>query len=133
MNEAQANAAKQCLAAAYDGSMHFPAIVGALMAAGFEGYAVDYRRETAIYYLPDGDSLELRLPEDDAPVAARFDGQAVKDAIGAAQREDDGYTYAGFCRQVKAAGCAGYIVSFSGRRVVYIGRTAEMHVEHFPS
>jgi hypothetical protein len=31
-----------------------------------------------------------------------------------------------------AAGCAGYIVSFLGRRVVYFGRTAETHVEHFP-
>jgi len=29
--------AAACLAAAYDGSMRFPAIVGALMAAGFEG------------------------------------------------------------------------------------------------
>jgi hypothetical protein len=30
------------------------------------------------------------------------------------------------------AGCAGYIVSFSGRRVVYVGRTAEVHTEYFP-
>jgi len=35
--------------------------------------------------------------------------------------------------QVKAAGCAGYLVSFLGRRVVYYGRSAETHVEHFPS
>ena len=33
---------------------------------------------------------------------------------------------------MKAAGCAGYIVSFLGRRVLYIGRTAETHVELFP-
>jgi len=43
-----------------------------------------------------------------------------------------GYTYAGFSAKVMAAGCAGYIVSFSGRRAVYLGRTAEIHVEHFP-
>ncbi len=43
-----------------------------------------------------------------------------------------GYTYKGFCRKVAAAGCAGYIVSFSGRRALDIGRTAETHVELFP-
>jgi hypothetical protein len=31
-----------------------------------------------------------------------------------------------------AAGCAGYIVSFTGRRAVYFGRNAEIHVECFP-
>jgi uncharacterized protein YbcV (DUF1398 family) len=43
-----------------------------------------------------------------------------------------GYTYLGFCKKAALAGCAGYVVSFSGRRVLYIGRTAETHVEHFP-
>jgi hypothetical protein len=33
---------------------------------------------------------------------------------------------------VMAAGCAGYQVSFTGRRAVYYGTTAEVHVEHFP-
>jgi len=32
----------------------------------------------------------------------------------------------------KAAGCAGYLVSFLGRRVLYFGRSAGTHVEHFP-
>jgi len=32
-----------------------------------------------------------------------------------------------------AAGRARYIVSFSGRRALYIGRTTETHVEHFPN
>ena len=35
-------------------------------------------------------------------------------------------------RKVMAAGCAGYMVSFLGKRVLYFGRTAETHVEHFP-
>ena len=49
-----------------------------------------------------------------------------------AQSGDAAYSYAAFCARVKAAGCAGYIVSFPGRRVLYFGRTAETHVEHFP-
>lgn len=32
--------------------MPFPKIVGALMEAGFEGYLVDYRQNTTIYYHP---------------------------------------------------------------------------------
>ena len=50
-----------------------------------------------------------------------------------AQTLAPGYTYKGFCAKARAAGCAGYIVSFTGRRAVYFGRTAEIHVEHFPS
>jgi hypothetical protein len=43
------------------------------------------------------------------------------------------YTYVAFCEQAMAAGCAGYIVSFLGPRVIYFDRTAETHVEHFPT
>ena len=49
-----------------------------------------------------------------------------------AQANPPEYSYSAFCKNVKAFGCAGYIVSFSGRRVLYFGRTAETHVEHFP-
>ena len=35
--------------------------------------------------------------------------------------------------KVLAAGCVGYIVSIVGRRAVYFGRSAETHVELFPS
>lgn len=124
--------AHRCLTAAYDGTLDFPAIVAALVGAGFESYHVDYRRERATYYAPDGESLELALPVDDVPVGAGFDPAVVEQAVHEAQTGAPGYTYAGFGRKVKAAGCAGYIVSFLGRRVVYYGRTAEFHVEHFP-
>jgi uncharacterized protein YbcV (DUF1398 family) len=133
MNEQQVESANASLAAAYAATMDFPAIVAALIAAGFEGYTVDYRRKVCAYYLPNGDSIELPLPPDDEMVAAEFLGEIVKAAIRDAQSGAAGYTYKGFCRKVKAAGCAGYIVSFSGRRVVYFGRTGETHVEQFPN
>lgn len=133
MNEQQETTAKTSLAAAYDATKDFPTIVGALTAAGFEGYTVDYRRQACVYYLPSGDNVELAMPPDDETVAAEFLAETVKEAIREAQCGSAGYTYKGFCRKVKAAGCAGYIVSFSGRKVVYFGRTAETHVEHFPS
>jgi uncharacterized protein YbcV (DUF1398 family) len=124
--------ARRCLDAAYEGTMDFPTIARALIEAGFEGYDVDYRRGTATYFLADARSVQLPLPSSDTPVAAEFRAQEVGRAVQEAQRKVPGYTYAGFCAKVKAAGCAGYMVSFLGRRVVYFGRTAQTHVEHFP-
>lgn len=124
--------AKRCLDAAYDGSMDFPTIVGTLLTAGFEGYDVDYRRGTATYFLGTGESAQFSLPASETKVAAAFRAEVVEQAVREAQRNAPGYTYTGFCAKVKAAGCAGYMVSFHGKRVVYFGRTAETHVEHFP-
>jgi len=63
-----------------------------------------------------------------APVAEAFNTAAIQAAIREAQQLASGYTYTSFCRKVTDAGCAGYIVSFTGRRAVYFGRTAETHV-----
>ena len=112
--------------------MTFPQIVGTLMQEGFESYAIDFRRAVATNYLADGDSVELSTHKIDVPVAQTFDAVAIQTAIKEAQQLVPGYTYKNFCKKVATAGCAGYIVSFSGRRALYIGRTAETHVEHFP-
>ncbi len=132
MNDHQRSIAKACLDGAENGSMAFPEIVGTLMGEGFESYLVDYRRCVAIYYLPDGDSVELPTHRIDVPVAPHFDARAIQAAIREAQQLALGYTYLGFCCKTAAAGCAGYLVSFSGRRALYFGRTGETHVEQFP-
>jgi len=124
--------AEDCLKAAYEGSLSFPQIIGTLIQAGFEGYSVDYRRSRQTYYLADGDTIELALPHPDGPVAAIFDSGGVAVLVRWAQANARDYSYGAFCEKVKAAGCAGYLVSFPGRRVVYYGRTAETHVELFP-
>jgi uncharacterized protein YbcV (DUF1398 family) len=133
MNAQLTAIAQRCLSGAEDNRMTFPEIVGTLMEAGFEGYAIDFRRRTATYYLPDGDSVVLSGHRVEAPMAATFDAGPIKAAIREAQMLAPGYTYLGFCRKVVAAGCAGYMVSFSGRRALYYGRTAETHVEMFPT
>ena len=132
MDAQQATLAEKCLKGAYDKSISFPEIIDTLMASGFEGYAVDYRRNTTVYFLPDGHSIELANPQSDGSVAAAFDQAGIVAQIRWAQANPPDYTYAAFCKNVKALGCAGYIVSFLGRRVLYFGRTAETHVEHFP-
>ncbi|MEQ8390491.1 MAG: DUF1398 family protein [Thalassospira sp.] len=132
MENSQKSVAQTCLNGAEDGTMTFPEIVGTLMQAGFESYAVDFRRSLAVYYLADGQSVEFPTHKAGSPVAADFNRDAIMSAIREAQQLIPGYTYKGFCAKVAAAGCAGYIVSFSGRRALYLGRTAETHVEHFP-
>lgn len=132
MDDDKKGTASKCLEAAERNTMTFPQIVGALSRAGFESYLVDFRRATATYYLPDGDCIELPMHKVDAPVADVFDTARVQAAIREAQQLVPGYTYKNFCKTVADAGCAGYMVSFSGRRALYFGRAAEIHVEHFP-
>lgn len=131
MNIHAQEVARRCLLGAETDAMTFPEIVGELMGAGFEGYAVDFRRAAALYYGPGAGSLVLAIPAS-GPIAAAFDAKRVQAAIREAQTLAPGYSYAGFCEKVTAAGCAGYMVSFPGRRALYYGRTAETHVELFP-
>lgn len=132
MNAHQKATAQSCLEAADSNTMPFPQIVGALMEAGFESYAIDFRQATATYYLPDGQSLDLAIHPVASAVAPALDTDRMQAAIREAQQQVPGYTYRGFCEKAASAGCAGYIVSFSGRRALYVGRTAETHVERFP-
>lgn len=113
-------------------TMTFPESVRILMEGGFDGYAVDFRHSTRTYYTKVGDTLELKAVPVSVPVAERFDPAAVKDAIRDAQQMVPGYSYKKFCAKVMGAGCAGYLVSLLGKRVVYYGRTGEIHTEHFP-
>jgi len=125
--------AEKCHAAAYTKAMSFPDIVGALIAGGFDGYAVDYRRDTTIYFLPGGENVVVANSPDAGAVAAAFDQPGIAAQIKWAQANPPDYAYAAFCKNVKALGCAGYVVSFLGRRVLYYGRTAETHIEPFPA
>jgi uncharacterized protein YbcV (DUF1398 family) len=124
--------AQKCLEGAESNSMTFPQVVSTLMSVGFEGYSVDFRRGMVAYYSPCGQTVEFSGAKPILPVAADFDATTVKEAIREAQTLAPGYTYKGFIAKVAGAGCAGYIVSFLGRRVLYFARSAETHVEQFP-
>lgn len=123
--------ARATLAGSESGEMTFSESVQILAEAGFDSYAVDFRRSTRAYYMPDGAAIELET-ERTEPVAERFDAAVIKEAIGEAQALAPGYTYEGFCAKVTRAGCAGYLVSLVGKRVLYYGRTGETHTEYFP-
>ena len=94
---------KTCLNAAQDGSLSFPAILGALPHAGFEGYAVDYRRSSQTFYLPNDDNIELDMPHAAGSAEATFDGTGVEALIRWAQANGPDYSYLAFCEKVKLA------------------------------
>ncbi|HEY1709816.1 MAG TPA: DUF1398 family protein [Rhizomicrobium sp.] len=131
MNVHLKSVAEACTKGSEDGSLTFPGVLGKLIEAGMEGYYADLRRATRVYYLPSGESIETGCESVDVPVAEIFEPAAVEAAVR--QSQANAHTYKDFCKKVMAAGCAGYLVSLPGRRVVYFGRTAETHVEHFPA
>lgn len=133
MTTTQQFTAQTGLQGAESGSLTVPQIVVALKTAGFDGYTVDLRRTTITYYLPDGEALVLEAAKPRDSVAASFDVTIVRAAIRDAQTNVQVYPYKGFRDRVAAAGGAGYIVSFPGRRVLYCGRSGETHTERMPS
>jgi uncharacterized protein YbcV (DUF1398 family) len=124
--------ARTTLEGSESGAMTFPQSLKILMEAGFDGYTVDLRHATRTYYMPSGEAIELETEPMTTPVAETFDASVVREAIREAQALVPGYTYKGFCAKVAGAGCAGYMVSLLGRRVLYYARTGETHTEYFP-
>jgi uncharacterized protein YbcV (DUF1398 family) len=124
--------ARVTLEGSESGAMTFPQSLRILVEAGFDGYAVDFRRSTRTYYMPNGEAIELEMEPTPTTVAESFDASVVREALREAQALVPGYTYKGFCAKVAGAGCAGYVVSLLGRRVLYYGRTGETHTEYFP-
>lgn len=133
MDAQQKSIARRCLDGAYDNTISFPESLRELAEAGFEGYHVDYRLNTRTCYLRNGETLVLANPRDHGTVGAQFNQPEIVAAVKWAQRSPPDYSYVAFNESVTANGCAGYIVSLLGRRVLYFGRTAETHVEHFPA
>ena len=123
----------ECTRASEENRMSFPEVVKILMEAGIESYFCDFRRATKTYYLPSGEVFEIPAEKITSPTGQEFDLRRIQAAIREAQANRPDYTYKGFCEKVVSAGCVGYIVSLAGRRAVYFGRTAETHVEMFPS
>jgi uncharacterized protein YbcV (DUF1398 family) len=130
MNTRARSVVEQCTIGSDNDSLTFPQVVAKLAAAGVEGYYADLRRSLKTYYLPDGECIDVGAARVRMPIAEAFDATRVEAAVR--QSQAGTHTYEAFCEKIAAAGCAGYLVSLPGRRVVYFGRTAETHVEHFP-
>lgn len=130
MNAEITQVLQQCAHGALAGELTFPEIVGKLAQIGIERYHADFSRQEITYYLPDGDSVVIATPHASHPTAAEFSASAVAAAVHQSQRNE--HTYMDFISKTMSAGCVGYFVQITGRRVIYFGRTGESHVEHFP-
>lgn len=117
--------------ASNDGRIHFGQVVGNLLGADVESYAVDYRACRATYYMPCGETLTLEMEAPTVNITGDFSASAIKTAILGAQRGE--VMYPAFKLLSQAAGCIGYTVWLTGRHVTYYGRKGETHVEHFPN
>lgn len=121
---------RETLNASNEGRIHFGQVIGNLVSAGLESYAVDYRTGRVTYYMPSGETFTLAQETAQVDIAAEFSGTGIKAAIVGAQRGE--VMYPQFKQLSQAAGCIGYTVWLSGRHVTYYGRKGETHVEHFP-
>ncbi|MFZ0302399.1 MAG: DUF1398 family protein [Terracidiphilus sp.] len=112
------------------GNITFPQVVQTLLANGVESYQVDYATAQKTHYLADGSSIAIPMILDPGSVAADFDAEALVAAIRGAQA--DTIRYPEFVRRATAAGVTSYRAFLTGKRVVYVGRKGEQHIEEFP-
>ncbi len=121
---------EECSKGSEGNTLSFPQQLKKLSEVGVEAYYADLRRSMRIYYLPNGESIEVCSTKVDIPVRESFNVTSMESAVRQAQ--SGAITYTTFCEKAREAGCSGYLVSLLGRCVVYFGRTAETHVEYFP-
>jgi uncharacterized protein YbcV (DUF1398 family) len=131
MNPEQIQVIQECAQGALTGEIAFPELVSRLSQIGVERYHADYSRREITYYLADGDSLVIAAPHPAHVTPTDFSASSVEAAVHQSQRNE--HTYLDFIRKTMAAGCVGYFVQITGRRVVYFGRNGESHVEKFPA
>jgi uncharacterized protein YbcV (DUF1398 family) len=65
-----------------------------------------------------------------SPIADTFSNDDLIVALRGAQRDE--IRYPEFVKRAKAAGVEAYWAFLTGKRVVYLGRKGEVHVEEFP-
>ncbi|BFU92997.1 MAG: hypothetical protein NTAFB01_41840 [Nitrospira sp.] len=113
-------------------NMPFPEVIKQLAEAGVESYYADLNQLQKIYYASNGKAFVVDLKTQPlGMVAEQFDANAVKQALQDIREKKIGYTE--FLRQIVAAGTLFYTVHIRGRRVLYVGRFGDFHVEHFPA
>lgn len=130
MNAEQTQVMQGCARGALSGEFAFPEILARLALIGVERHHVDYSRQEITYYLADGDSLVVATLHPTHAIAVGFSASVVEAAVRQSQRNE--HTCPDFIRKTMAAGCVGYFVQITGRRVIYFGRDGDSHVEYFP-
>lgn len=121
----------ECTRASDAGTITFLEVVGKLNDAGVEHYLADLVRLTRTYYMPDGETYVVESHGHETKPANDFSADGLVAALREIQARK--INYLTFCEKILASGCIGYIVSITGRRAVYFGRSGETYVEMFPA
>ncbi len=117
--------------ASLSGTLPFPEIVGTLLAEGVEYYHVDYVRLQFSFYGVDGAVVIAPLTIEQRPaIAPELNVAGLRAAILDSQRH--GQPFPRFCARAMEAGVQGYYAFLRGKRVTYLGRNGDHHVEWFP-
>ena len=112
------------------GEIHFGEVIQQLISIDIESYNVDYRRGETTYYLSNGNSLRLEFDAHPEKISKNFDAAKIKSAI--LQAQSGTVMYPKFKDLTYEAGCIGYIVWISGKKVDYLGCNGDIHTELFP-
>ena len=112
-------------------NLPFPEVLKRLGEAQVESYFTDLCQREKTYYASSGEAIVTQMnTEPLGVVAEQFDGPAVKLAISDIQQRKTGYV--DFLKRIVAAGTFAYTVRLRGKRAIYLGRTGDLHIEHFP-
>jgi uncharacterized protein YbcV (DUF1398 family) len=112
------------------GKMTFPQVVRRLLEIDVESYFVDLAAGRKTYYLRDGETYTEPMTLSLDPIAGTFSSSDLVAALRAAQA--DAIRYPEFVKRSTSAGVIGYWAFLNGKRVIYLGRNGESHVEEFP-
>src|SRR5262249_13842385 len=113
------------------GTIPFPEVVQKLIGAGVEYYHVDYVAMHKTFYAADGDTVVTPINyEGLPPVASEFSLEQLRADIFDSQRKNQ--PYRDFTRRAMAAGVQSYFAFLRGKRVTYLGRQGDQHIEWFP-
>ena len=113
-----------------EGQMTFPQVVHRLTEVGVESYFVDLAAGRKTYYMADGSAFTEPMLLKLDPVAEEFSDSGLVAAIRGAQV--DAIRYPEFVKRSTAAGVVGYWAFLTGKKVLYLGRKGEEHIEDFP-
>lgn len=117
--------------ATLDGSMPFPEIVGRLLEEGVEYYLVDYRALRFTFYGVAGGVVVAPLQFEGLPeINETFEPAGLRAAILDSQLR--GQKFRDFSARAMRAGVQSYYAFLRGKRVLYLGRQGDQHVEWFP-
>jgi len=126
-----ANQLRRMAEVTLSGALPFPEIVGHLISEGVEYYHVDYVALRLSFYSESGGMVSAPLTFEGLPTVARdFNAAELRAAILDSQQ--NGQKYRQFCIRAMQAGVQSYYAFLRGKRVLYIGRQGEQHLEWFP-